>query len=80
MGDRLKSTLTAYNALIPTAERTVLSAAKKMRTLDVPGKPLKAIPELDSNVRQLSAKLAPSEDDYIEVDEVELALELEDNE
>jgi DNA recombination protein RmuC len=80
VGDRLKSTLTAYNALIPTAERTVLAAAKKMRTLDVPGKPLKAIPELDSNVRQLSAKLAPSDDDYIEVDEVELALELEDNE
>jgi DNA recombination protein RmuC len=80
VGDRLKSTLKAYNELIPTAETTVLSAAKKMRALDVPGKALKAIPDLSDNVRQLQSKLAPSEDDYIEVDEVELSLELEDNE
>ena len=80
VGDRLKSTLKAYNDLIPTAETTVLSAAKKMRSLEVSGKPLKAIPELETNVRQLHSKLAPSDDDYIEVDEVELPLELEDTE
>ncbi len=80
VGERLKSTLKAYNELIPTAETTVLSAAKKMRSLEVTGKPLKAIPELSTSVRQLHSKLAPSEDDYIEVDEVELTLELEDNE
>lgn len=79
VGDRLKSTLKAYNELIPTAETTVLSAAKKMRSLDVPGKAPKAIPELSENVRALHSKLAPSDDDYIEVDEVELTLELEDN-
>jgi DNA recombination protein RmuC len=80
VGDRLKSTLKAYNDLIPTAETTVLSAAKKMRQLDVPGKTPKAIPELSDNVRHLRSKLEPSDDDFIEVDEVELALELEDNE
>ncbi len=80
VGDRLKSTLKAYNELIPTAETTVLSAAKKMRALEVSGKPLKAIPELSENVRQLHSKVAPSDEDFIEVDEVELTLELEDNE
>jgi len=80
VGDRLKSTLKAYNELIPTAETTVLSAAKKMRSLEVSGKALKPIPELSENVRQLHSKLAPSDDDFIEVDEVELTLELEDNE
>lgn len=84
VGDRLKSTLKAYNDLIPTAETTVLSAAKKMRNLEVAGKTPKAIPELSENVRQLHSKLAPSDDDYImgeeiEVDEVEMTLELEDN-
>ena len=85
VGERLKSTLKAYNDLIPTAETTVLSAAKKMRNLEVAGKTPKAIPELSENVRQLHSKLAPSDDDYImgeeiEVDEVEMTLELEDNE
>lgn len=82
VGERLKSTLKAYNELIPTAETTVLSAAKKMRSLEVPGKTPKAIPELSENVRQLHSKLAPSDDDSIEVEEVEeveLTLELEDN-
>ncbi len=53
-----------------------------MRSLEVVGKTPKAIPELSENVRQLHSKLAPSEDDYIEVEEVEvdLTLELEDNE
>ena len=80
VGDRLKSTLKAYNELIPTAETTVLSAAKKMRSLEVSGKALKPIPELSENVRQLHSKLAPGDDDFIEVDEVELTLVLEDNE
>ena len=85
VGERLKSTLKAYNDLIPTAETTVLSAAKKMRNLEVAGKTPKAIPELSENVRQLHSKLAPSDDDYIvgeeiELDEVEMTLELEDNE
>ena len=80
VGERLKSTLKAYNELIPTAETTVLSAAKKMRNLEVAGKPLKAIPELSTSVRQLHSKLALGEEEFIEVDEVESTLELEDNE
>jgi DNA recombination protein RmuC len=86
VGERLKSTLKAYNELIPTAETTVLSAAKKMRALDVAGKAPKAIPELSENVRQLHSKLAPNDEDYIlveeteEVDDSELALELGDHE
>ena len=82
VGDRLKSTLKAYNELIPTAETTVLSAAKKMRQLDVPGKDPKAIPELSTSVRVLHSKLAPSDDEFIEVEEVEeidLTLELEES-
>ena len=51
-----------------------------MRSLEVSGKALKPIPELSENVRQLHSKLAPGDDDFIEVDEVELTLELEDNE
>ncbi len=83
VGDRLKSTLKAYNDLIPTAETTVLSAAKRMRSLEVTGKTPGSIPELSENVRQLHSKLAPSDDDFIEVEEVEeveLALELDHDE
>ena len=75
----MKSTLKAYNELIPTAETTVLSAAKKMKALDVAGKAPKAIPELSENVRQLHSKLSPA-DDYIDGEEIELALELDDDE
>jgi DNA recombination protein RmuC len=80
VGDRLKSTLKAYNDLIPTAETTVLSAAKRMRSLEVTGKTPGTIPELSENVRALHSKLDPTEDDFIEVEEVELALELDHDE
>ena len=72
VGERLKSTLKAYNEMIPTAETTVLSAAKRMKSLDVAGKPLQALPEVSENVRSLESKLelnAP--EDFIEVEEVE---------
>jgi DNA recombination protein RmuC len=71
VGDRLKSTLKAYNDMIPTAETTVLSAAKKMKSLDVSGKPLKALPEVSENLRILESKLAlDAPEDFIEVEEV----------
>ena len=71
VGDRLKSTLKAYNDMIPTAETTVLSAAKKMKSLDVSGKPLKAFPEVSENLRALESKLAlDAPEDFIEVEEV----------
>jgi DNA recombination protein RmuC len=71
VGDRLKSTLRAYNEMIPTAETTVLSAAKKMKSLDVSGKPLKAFPEVSENLRILESKLAlDAPEDFIEVEEI----------
>ena len=71
VGDRLKSTLKAYNDMIPTAETTVLSAAKKMKSLDVSGKPLKALPEVSENLRILESKLAlDAPEDFIEVEEI----------
>ena len=71
VGDRLKSTLKAYNEMIPTAETTVLSAAKKMKALDVSGKPLKAFPEVSENLRILESKLAlDAPEDFIEVEEI----------
>jgi DNA recombination protein RmuC len=74
VGERLKSTLKAYNEMIPTAETTVLSAAKKMKALDVSGKPLKALPEVSENLRILESKLAlDAPEDFIEVEEVDEA-------
>jgi len=72
VGERLKSTLKAYNEMIPTAETTVLSAAKKMKALDVSGKPLKTLPEVSENLRILESKLAlDAPEDFIEVEEVD---------
>ena len=72
VGERLKSTLKAYNEMIPTAETTVLSAAKKMKSLDVAGKPLQGLPEVSENVRSLESKLElNSPEDFIEVEEIE---------
>lgn len=71
VGERLKSTLKAYNEMIPTAETTVLSAAKKMKALDVSGKPLKTLPEVSENLRILESKLAlDAPEDFIEVEEI----------
>ena len=79
VGDRLKSTLKAYNEMIPTAETTVLSAAKKMKSLDVSGKPLKAFPEVSENLRNLESKLAlDAPEDFIEVEEVDEAADERD--
>ncbi len=74
VGDRLKQTLKAYNDMIPTAESTVLSPAKKIMSLGVSGdsSKLKAFPEVSENVRALKAKLAlAAPDDFIDGEEVE---------
>ena len=76
VGERLKSTLKAYNDLIPTAESTVLTAAKKMRALEVSGKAPKAIPTLSENVRELHGQNS-DDDEVISVEEVEVAEEVE---
>ena len=57
--------------MIPTAETPVLSAAKKMKSLEVSGKPLKALPEISENVRVLESKLALDAPEYfVEVEEI----------
>lgn len=74
VGDRLKQTLKAYNDMIPTAESTVLSPAKKIMSLGVSGdsSKLKAFPEVSENVRALKSKLAlDAPEDFIDVEEVD---------
>ncbi len=74
VGDRLKSTLKAYNEMIPTAESTVLSPAKKIMNLGVSGdaSKLKSLPEVSENVRQLKSNLAlDAPDDFIDAEEIE---------
>ncbi|MBC7463202.1 MAG: DNA recombination protein RmuC [Actinobacteria bacterium] len=72
VGDRLKATVKAYNDMIPTAESTVLSPAKKIINLGVSGAALKAFPEVTENVRGLKSNLAiDAPDDFIDVEEVD---------
>ena len=78
VGDRLKQTLKAYNDMIPTAESTVLSPAKKIMSLGVSGdsSKLKAFPEVSENVRALKSKLAlDAPDEFIDVEEVDEEIE-----
>ena len=71
VGDRLKSTVKAYNEMIPTAESTVLSPAKKIMSLGVSGTALKAFPEVSENVRDLKSNLAiDAPDEFLEIDDV----------
>lgn len=74
VGDRLKQTVKAYNDMVPTAESTVLSPAKKIMNLGVSGdaSKLKAFPEVSENVRGLKSNLAlDAPDDFIDVEEEE---------
>ena len=74
VGDRLKQTVKAYNDMIPTAESTVLSPAKKIMNLGVSGdsSKLKAFPEVSDNVRELKSKLAlDAPEDFIDVEEID---------
>jgi DNA recombination protein RmuC len=74
IGDRLKSTVKAYNDMVPTAESTVLIPAKKIMNLGVSGdaSKLKAFPEVSENVRGLKSNLAlDAPDDFIDVEEEE---------
>jgi DNA recombination protein RmuC len=74
VGDRLNATLKAYNDMIPTAESTVLSPAKKIMSLGVSGdsSKLKALPEVSENVRALKSKLSlDAPEDFIDGEEIE---------
>ncbi len=72
VGKAISSTAKAYEDLIPTAERTVLSPARRIHNLGVTGdKDKLAIeyPDSPGAVRELKAISA--DDDFIEVEEVE---------
>ena len=72
VGKAISSTAKAYEDLIPTAEKTVLSAARRIHNLGVAGdKDKLAIeyPESPGAVRELRSISA--EDDFIEVEEIE---------
>ena len=78
VGERLKQTLKAYNDMIPTAESTVLSPAKKIMNLGVSGDAtkLKAFPEVSENVRALKSKLAiDGPEEFIDAEEVDEEIE-----
>ena len=78
VGERLKQTLKAYNDMIPTAESTVLSPAKKIMNLGVSGdaSKLKAFPEVSENVRVLKNKLAiDGPEEFIDAEEVDEEIE-----
>ncbi|HEY3292769.1 MAG TPA: DNA recombination protein RmuC [Candidatus Nanopelagicaceae bacterium] len=78
VGERLKQTLKAYNDMIPTAESTVLSPAKKIMSLGVSGdaSKLKAFPEVSENVRALKSKLAlDAPEDFIDSEEIDEEIE-----
>jgi len=72
VGKAISSTAKAYEDLIPTAERTVLSPARRIHNLGVTGdKDKLAIeyPDSPGAVREL--KPISAEDDFIEVEEIE---------
>jgi DNA recombination protein RmuC len=72
VGKAISSTSKAYEDLIPTAEKTVLSPARRIHNLGVTGdKDKLAIeyPEPPGSVREL--KSIQSDDDFIEVEEIE---------
>jgi len=72
VGKAISSTAKAYEDLIPTAERTVLSPARRIHNLGVTGdKDKLAIeyPDSPGEVRELKAISA--DDDFIEVEEIE---------
>jgi len=76
LGDRIKSTERAFNDLIKSAEENVLRPARKMVKLGAPSSSkLKAIEDVDDEVRQISPKeittgdLFDGEDDSDESDD-----------
>jgi DNA recombination protein RmuC len=75
VGKAINSTAKAYEDLVPTAEKTVLSPAKKIHSLGVAGDKEKLAiqyPEAPSDVRELNNPDLVEADDYIDVEIVEV--------
>lgn len=74
LGKAVNSVSKAYEDLRPTAEKTVLSPARKILNLGVSGDRDKLAieyPEAPEDVKELKASGAESDDDYIDVEVVE---------
>ena len=74
VGKAINSTAKAYEDLVPTAERTVLSPAKKIHSLGVAGDKEKLAiqyPEAPADVRELNNPDLIEAEDYIDVEIVE---------
>ena len=74
VGKAINSTAKAYEDLVPTAEKTVLSPAKKIHSLGVAGDKEKlaiAYPEAPADVRELNNPDLVEAEDYIDVEIVE---------
>jgi DNA recombination protein RmuC len=75
VGKAINGTAKAYEDLVPTAEKTVLSPAKKIHSLGVAGDKEKLAiqyPEAPSDVRELNNPDLVEADDYIDVEIVEV--------
>jgi DNA recombination protein RmuC len=71
VGDRLNSTVKAYNEMVPTAEKTILRNVKKMKEFNVSGVDVKAIEEIATPIRELKSKIEVSnKNNEIEVAEL----------
>jgi DNA recombination protein RmuC len=78
VGKAINSTSKAYEDLVPTAEKTVLSPARRIHKLGVSGdKDKLAIeyPEAPANVRELQNSEVEDEDSYIDVEVVEAEID-----
>lgn len=74
VGKAINNTSKAYEDLVPTAEKTVLSPAKKINSLGVAGDKEKlaiAYPEAPADVRELNNPDLVGAEDYIDVEIVE---------
>lgn len=73
VGKAITSTAKAYEDLVPTAEKTVLSPARRIHNLGVSGdKDKLAIeyPEAPGSVRELKSDELVSDDDFIDAEEI----------
>ena len=74
VGKAITTTAKAYEDLVPTAEKTVLSPARRIHNLGVTGdKDKLAIeyPEAPASVRELKSNELGGDDDFIDAEEVE---------
>ena len=74
VGKAINSTSKAYEDLVPTAEKTVLSPARRINKLGVTGDKEKLAidyPEAPSSVRELQNPDLSAPDDFIDVEIVE---------